>query len=294
MCGRILLLAAAFWLMGVALPGDVSSQVVGGHVITDSGDGAPDVSVAFFLPDGRFGGRTHTDLTGGFSFSSVGAGKYFIEVAGAGLEAWRAGPVVLGGRDTLIVALLVAPDRVPQDPIHILSCTRPWYEVLQPAGLWSYWERRERFESLGTGSFYTQADLSTWRGQPLTVTLSALSPFLHAVPTEAGGAGLQLRGPRGCTPLVFLDGHQIDQGTEGSDRVLSSASPGRSRDLLAVRAKSARAGPFIPIDHYISLSEVAALEIYRGASDIPGEFRLEEPGSRCGAVVVWSQRGPTG
>jgi hypothetical protein len=268
--------------------------MVGGKVVFDDGVSASGARVSLFSANDSFAGKADANESGVFLFPEIAPGKYFIEVLGAGFETWQAGPVVLRKGDSLLVALSVAQDRVPENPVLILSSNRPWYEFLQPAGLWEYWERRERNEALGTGSFYTYADLWDWRGQPVTVTLSALSPFLYAEPSGAGLSGLQLKGSRGCTPLVFLDGHQLRQGTEGSEKKLNLGASFHQPETGGYHRIAARQEPVTPIDDFISVSQIAALEIYRGASDIPGEFRLEEPGSQCGAVIVWSKRGPTG
>ena len=287
-CSSILLL-----LVSVA-PHAASPQVLGGRVQFEEGISASEARVSLFSVDRRFAGRADANESGVFLFPEVAPGKYFIEVLGAGFEAWEAGPVVLRTGDSLLVALTVAGDRVPEDPVLLLSSNRPWYEILQPAGLWEYWERRETHEALGAGSFFTHADLRDWIGQPVTVTLSALSPFLYAEPSGSSLGGLQLKGPRGCTPLVFLDGHRVRQGTEGSEKSLRFAGSFGPSDTGRYQRVTSRQVPVTPIDDFISVSEIAALEIYRGASDIPGEFRLEEMSSRCGAVIVWSRRGPTG
>lgn len=271
-----------------------SPQRVGGQVQFEDGFSAAEARVSLFAVDGRFAGRADANQSGVFQLPEVAPGKYFLEVRGAGFEAWQAGPMALRAGDSLVVALTVAPDRVPADPVLLLSSNRPWYEILQPAGLWEYWERRESHGALGAGSFYTHADLVEWIGQPVTVTLSALSPFLQAEPSGSTFSGFQLKGVRGCTPLVFLDGHRLRQGTEGSEKRMQFAGSFDTSDTGRYRGVMTRQEPITPIDDFISVSQIAALEIYRGASDIPGEFRLEEMGSQCGAVIVWSKRGPMG
>ncbi len=37
----------------------------------------------------------------------------------------------------------------------------------------------------------------------------------------------------------------------------------------------------------ISLREVAAVEVYKGAASLPGEFAGSD--ARCGAIVVWTR-----
>jgi len=290
---RIAFLTFLLLVIGLAEAADTSAQMVGGQVFLQGGAAVPGASV-WLMSNGTNDAKTETDAEGRFFFPTIMPGKYFVEVEGMGFEGWLAGPVVLQKLDTLLMALFVAPQGIPPNPILVISSRRPWYEHLQPAGLWPFWERRELYEALGSGRFYTQADLQSWSGQSVTLTLSALSPFLHAEPAPNEPSAFVLRGARGCTPLIFIDGHRISQGTEGSDNAFLLGAPSRGSNMDPDRTPQNRRGLLTPIDQFIHVSQIAGLEIYRGASDIPGEFRLEELGSRCGAVVVWSQRGPTG
>jgi hypothetical protein len=131
-------------------------------------------------------------------------------------------------------------------------------------------------ETLGIGRFQTYQDLKPLQGSPVALAIIQLNPFLISRPHERRPNTFHIAGRLGCSPLVFLDGHRL-RGEGGlveemrGTRTLGNNPP----------------GPII--DDYISLSQIAAVEVYRGASDVPGEFR--EPGSNCGAVVIWSRRG---
>jgi hypothetical protein len=60
-----------------------------------------------------------------------------------------------------------------------------------------------------------------------------------------------------CNPVIWMDGVKI-----GNDPVMF-------RDIT---------GP-----------EIDAVEVYRGAAEVPGEFSGGD--ARCGVVVVWTRRG---
>jgi hypothetical protein len=273
---------------------ELSAQVVGGQVILDGDTPLLGVRVGLLSPGGKLAEGTETDEAGRFYFPRVSAGNYFLDVVGPECEDWQAGPLVLEEGDTVIMYLSVAENEVPDPPFMIVSSCRPWYEHLQPLGLWPFWERRARYEALGTGTFFTSADLEPWRGNPVTLTLSALSPFLQAEPAPRDQTGFLLRGPRDCTPLVFIDGHRVRQGTEGSYYQRAFRKPVLGTDTHRADLTPEPRRIFTPIDHFISLSQIAGVEVYRGASDVPAEFRIEELETRCGAVVIWSHRGPTG
>jgi len=290
--GRILplLLVVSLFLGAV----EVSAQVVGGQVLLEGDTPLLGVQVNLLSPGGKLAEATETDEAGRFYFPGVTAGKYFLGVVGSECEDWQAGPLVLEEGDTVLMSLSVAENEVPDPPFMIVSSCRPWYEHLQPAGLWPFWERRAHYEALGSGTFYTSADLEPWLGNPLTLTLSALTPFLQAEPAPRDQTGFLLRGPRDRTPLVFIDGLRVRQGTEGSGYQKAFWEPGMGTDTHRPDPAAEFRRNLTPIDHFISLSQVAGVEVYRGASDVPGEFRTEEFGTRCGAVVIWSYRGPTG
>ena len=72
-----------------------------------------------------------------------------------------------------------------------------------------------------------------------------------------------------CDPLLFLVGHLL------------------KGEKVFVESGWLEYPPIL--DDWIGSSLIAAVEIYRGGSDVPGEYRL--PGSNCGVAAVWSQRG---
>jgi hypothetical protein len=43
------------------------------------------------------------------------------------------------------------------------------------------------------------------------------------------------------------------------------------------------------INHFISPGEVAAVEVYTGASQIPPEFNSSMYNARCGVVLIWTR-----
>jgi hypothetical protein len=49
----------------------------------------------------------------------------------------------------------------------------------------------------------------------------------------------------------------------------------------------------IEINHFVAPNEVAAVEIYTGASQIPPEFNSASVSSHCGVVVIWTRIRPS-
>jgi hypothetical protein len=67
-----------------------------------------------------------------------------------------------------------------------------------------------------------------------------------------------------CWPMIYLDRHLISTGG------LAGATP---------RA----------LDEYVHGADVAAVEVYRSAAEVPAEFNGSNGG--CGVIVVWSKKG---
>jgi len=45
----------------------------------------------------------------------------------------------------------------------------------------------------------------------------------------------------------------------------------------------------LAINHYVSPGEVAAVEVYNGASQIPPEYNSSSGNARCGVVLIWTR-----
>ena len=89
----------------------------------------------------------------------------------------------------------------------------------------------------------------------------------------------------GCDALFFLYGMQVRL----TPPRISTRDTANDDDI----APGPEALDYF-IDDFVSLHEVEAIEVYRGASELPGEFHGFRGGGSCGAVVVWTKRGVEG
>jgi hypothetical protein len=131
----------------------------------------------------------------------------------------------------------------------------------------------DRRKALGTGLHYDQSQLLRSHARTLGAFLQSVPGFRVADPgsthsmiaSRAQGmqAAASMSGAPSCRLAWFIDGQRID-------------IPGRN-DVLTDGLAS------------MSIDEVAALEIFRGLSEIPSEFAA--PDVRCGAVAVWTRIG---
>jgi hypothetical protein len=107
----------------------------------------------------------------------------------------------------------------------------------------------------GFGEFITREQIDAQSAIQTTDLLRRLAG-VHLIPSRRGtGYIVQLRG--GCSPRVFLDGLPIQ--------------------LLGMT-----------IDDLIRPMELEGIEVYRGPGELPAEFAY----GACGAIVLWTRRGP--
>ncbi|UCC24325.1 MAG: TonB-dependent receptor [Gemmatimonadales bacterium] len=197
---------------------------------------------------------TATNDRGVFVLEEVPAGPEVIEAEALGYAMQREAVRVLGGRAQEIIVRL-ATEPVQLAPILVSVRPRKWFS-----------DRRglEQRIALGAGYIMLREDIEERAPQVLGEALRGI-PGVSVTRLGGGIAGtysIQLRGAanlanQACNPMVWVDG--VNWGNDGSI----------FRDIQAF--------------------EIEAIEVYRGAAEVPGEFSGQE--ARCGVVVVWTRRG---
>jgi hypothetical protein len=158
-------------------------------------------------------------------------------------------------------------------------------------------ERRRRG---GRGIFLSRADVERRHAARLEDLFRGI-PGLQVVGEGAGGRvvgpgqrparpGAEIRGaaPLGDRPR---DGHETRDAREVGDARVPVA-PASEANACAVQFYLD--GVYTPtedgrISDRVRLEDVEAVEVYRGPSELPPEFR--RPGADCGVIVVWTRRG---
>lgn len=115
-------------------------------------------------------------------------------------------------------------------------------------------------QARGVGLFLTRTEIQAQRTQHLGDVLARL-PGVRRVPTGDGAARMDTRGGKTlvarCDMQYFLDGAPMELGHAGLDG--------------------------------IPVHVVEAIEVYRGASEVPTQF--DRGRAMCGAVMIWTRGG---
>lgn len=281
---RISLFLAAQLTFSVFFPGLGSGQLVSGRVVDPHGEAISGTRIVFRGGETQTVEEVFSDNQGRFLAVRLSPGVFRVRADRLGYQTTESDLSVQNG-DSIEIEISMAVEAIPLRPIVVTASSRPIWEHTEPPGLWDFWERKTIHERLGIGDFLTEEELKPLGGMNAAQAIADLSLSLQALQHSENPGEILLRGRLGCQPLIWVDGRIV------SPRMPRSSDPGGGgygtsqliRNLPLGRGED-------PISHYIHLSEIAAVEVYRGASDTPGEFRSGIYGSDCGAVVIWSKR----
>jgi hypothetical protein len=143
---------------------------------------------------------------------------------------------------------------------------------LERTGFYDRMQRAQR--GAFNGEFITPEELESRQGAR-TTDLFQGRRFVFPDRTRGMSPQIYLKGRGGCAMTVYLDGQLVrPEGARGSAR--SGGSDPRG---------------IVPIDDIVSISQVAAIEIYATAANAPGELvpltGAAQQGA-CGIVAIWT------
>jgi len=208
-------------------------------------------------------GATVAATTTGASVQTDSAGRYRIDGLKVGIHRFL---VSAAGYNRGSVSLAFAPREVMErdlelDPVgRTLSAedsakaqVLPTVPVTAPMSAGRRFDDFERRRTTGRGQYLTRAQLE--EGQFGTLQ-DAMRPLRGVRYSCAGSTCLvqMARAPLGCSPDYVVD--------ERVDNMF---------------------GPLVPV------RDIQAIEVYTGASDVPGEFAGTNAG--CGVIVIWTTNG---
>ncbi len=204
-----------------------------------------------------------TDSAGSVVLRAPFVGMFSLRLRLIGWHLVQEPEVMLAAGAVAELDLVAREIAVELDPIAITV------DEVVPPGLRGFYRRRAR----GRGWFFTAEDIEKRNPMRISHTLSMIpgvrlytvdgSHMTVRMNTAIGMFGVNTSGGGsqvpGCPPLLYLDGTPI----------------GGIDDML---------------DTIVFPHEVAGIEVYRRASELPAEFSGSRSG--CGVIVIWTKRGP--
>lgn len=258
---RIAVLTAVSVLAALPLG---AQSVLAGRVREDS-TGRPLAGVEVVLLGSER--RTLTDASGRYVLTMLPDGRrqvLFRSVGFRPVQEW----VVLGRADTVWANPMLVAQTVQLDPITVTA--KP--DAPRGLGLEGFEDRRK----LGFGKFIDSATLRRNEHQRLPALLDRLQGIGFTI-LDRGVVAVSRRrfGPMGepCYMSVVLDGSVI----------YASVAPG-----LGGGGGGGGAGRSPPDLKMFDVASLTAVELYRGAGEVPIEFG--GAGAACGVLVLWTRR----
>ena len=192
--------------------------------------------------------RAITDPSGRYVLTMLPAGRRMVLFRSIGYRPVQEW-VLLGSIDTVWVNPMMIPGSVRLDPIVVTATP----SAPRGIGLEAFEERRK----LGLGVFYDSLELRRFDHYEV-------ADFLKRVPGMIRRAA-----PDGapCPMAIYLDG--IWMGGGGAPTGAPAKAQPKLRDL-------------------VEMEQIAAIEVYRGAAEVPVEYGGTN--GACGVVLLWTRR----
>jgi hypothetical protein len=230
----------------------LSAQIFGGRVI-DKASGQPikDATVEMMNESNRVVARARSDGDGFVAFELRQPGAYRVRTSRIGYTTHTSQALQIELRQTVQVDIPMSTGEVTLDSLTVIGRSAPpRRSELDREGFYD----RER---QGFGRFITAHDIQQ-RMAIQTSEIFRTVPGMTLIP--AGGTRYRLavtRGGDNCSPSVILDNMPINVTDE--------------------------------LDDLVKPQDIAGVEVYRGASEVPGRFLGNR--NNCGLVVIWTKRG---
>ncbi|MFV1987028.1 MAG: carboxypeptidase regulatory-like domain-containing protein [Gemmatimonadota bacterium] len=206
-----------------------------------------------------------SDGNGRFLFRDLTPGVYRVAVSHIAYERMEQIVNVPGNR-TVDVRFSLSADPIELEPL-VVTVVRD--NRLERRG---YYERRDIGEKVGNGVFFNAEEIRRLMPSRVTnllewvpgvrVDCSGGSRSCRVIMTR-GAPSLSSRGEVGCVNSnIYVDGVRVVRDTQDSPE---------------------------SIDSFVSPFDIAGMEVYRSASEVPAEFAGSV--GRCGAIVIWTGSG---
>lgn len=235
-------------------------------------------------PDNNTVATVLTDANGYWKLEAPMPGIYRVGAQRIGYRSWVSEPVEMAADDALDSVFHLEPMPVALDPIDVRA--RALREYLEHSGFFE--RQRGNF-----GHFVTPEDIDRRQAARVTDLLAAI-PGVQRVYVTGGSVGptqIQLRGSSlsqggTCRPRVFVDGLMYSRGDSRPVRMSEDIATEQATDDLLQRMDQA-----LSLDDIGHPSTIAAVEVYRSASQVPVQFGGTSVETLCGVIVIWTRTG---
>lgn len=252
----------------VLLPAGLLAQASLHGIVRDDSTASPIAGVEVLLSGTAL--RTTTNAAGRYEIPDIPPGAYEVVFRMVGYLPARV-PVVLAAGESLRVNQVLSPSAVVLEPVVVTG------EAMRSVGLAGPgFEERRR---MGFGRFYTPEELREMEHLRLPDVLRRkggvdLQPWLgdrnHIVAMNPRYR--DVLGQLNCYMTIYLDGRMIWKGGNQFDQLEMRLTP----------------PPNLLRDY--GVNDFTAIEVYTSSAGIPVEFGGTS--GQCGAVVLWTRRGP--
>lgn len=254
---RFNVLLAVLLLGGLGAASSLNAQIVQGRVTeAATGEAVAGASVILLTEDGKAVTGKLTDEWGGFLIETKRVGPHKVRIERIGFEPVDSEVFELTPDEPVMLHLRLGLEVIALEGIDVTGEARQPH--LARAGFY------ERIRS-GMGYHMTRAEIDARMPQRPSdlfrtipgVTVVPMGSMGHGEPVLRNAASI-MGGT--CLPAVYIDGMPVRKSGE--------------RDPA--------------LDDIVQPFDIEAIEVYRGAAEIPAQFGGMQSG--CGVIVIWTRR----
>lgn len=276
-------LAAVVLALAIVPPG--SAQQLHGRVLDwESREPIAASVVSLVAANGAQIAAAASDDAGHWNIEVPAPGRYYLSAKRIGYQPWTSAPLDVTQSDDLAFVVRLRRVAITLHPIEVSAQSMRRY--LERAGF--YERQRADF-----GHFITPEAIDKRRAARITDLLLSV-PGVNLVRMTTGSVGalfVQLRGSNisdggVCRPRVFVDGVLFARGDSRPARPEGNASVERR-----VEEQIQQLDQGMSLDDIGHPSTIAAIEVYRSATQVPVQFGGTSVGTLCGAIVFWTKTG---
>jgi hypothetical protein len=275
-------IALAAMLLQAAGSAD-AQQIRGRLVDLQTSRPIPGAVVTLLAADSSVVTTTMSGAEGDWQLDAPRPGVYYVTARRLGYRPWisAAGSVRAGAEWNPVFRLQALP--VTLDP-----ATARAVAARQHLELNGFFERQKG----NFGHFITPEAIDRRDAARITDLLTPIPGVQLVASGDVGPAQIALRGSSLtdgalCRPRVFVDGLMYTRGDSRPVRVRGSDATERAADL------ERRMDQALSLDDVGHPSTIAAIEVYRSATQVPVQFGGTSVETLCGVIVIWTRTGRT-